>query len=97
MPSYKTIQVTKREYELLIELKNLILRQGTDSIEKTIDRGFNIDRAMEDMNRTSLAKGAVAGIAIALTLHLLRKEREKENSDTTIQQQSREQQSSGVS
>jgi len=83
MSSYKTIQVTKREYELLMELKSLLLRQGTDSIEETIDSEFSIDRAMEDMNRNSLAKGAVAGIAIALTLHLLRKDREKEKADTT--------------
>lgn len=72
MSTYKTIQVTPKEYELLVKLHERIMKIGTRSIEETLrDKTFHVDKIMKDMERNSLAKGAVAGIAIAFVLHML--------------------------
>ncbi|MDI6654523.1 MAG: hypothetical protein QME59_01385 [Candidatus Hydrothermarchaeota archaeon] len=74
MSAYKTIQVTPKEYELLLMLHEYLIKLGTKSIEDKLGKEFNVDRTLREMERTSLAKGAVAGLAIALALHLLRRE-----------------------
>lgn len=77
MSTYKTIQVTPKEYALLLELRGRLIERGTKSIEdKVRDKKFSVDRIMKEMERDSLAKGAVAGLAIAMALHLLRKNEE---------------------
>ncbi len=75
MSAYRTIQVTPKEYELLLVLHDYLIKLGTKSVEDKLGRGFSVDRTLREMERTSLAKGAVAGLAIALALHLLRKEK----------------------
>jgi hypothetical protein len=75
--SYKTIQVTPKEYELLMKLYSYILRWGTKSIEEKVGREFSVDKTLRELERSTLAKGAVAGLAIALALHLLKKEEEE--------------------
>jgi hypothetical protein len=77
MSTYKTIQVTPKEYALLLELRGHLIERGTKSIEdKVRDKKFSVDKIMKEMERDSLAKGAVAGLAIAMALHLLRKNEE---------------------
>jgi hypothetical protein len=71
--NYKTIQVTPKEYELLMKLYGYLMRRGTKSIEDRVGEEFNVDETMKELERSTLAKGAVAGLAIALALHLLKK------------------------
>lgn len=75
--NYKTIQVTPKEYELLMKLYGYILRWGTNSIEERVGKEFSVDKTMHELERSTLAKGAVAGLAIALALHLLKKGEEE--------------------
>jgi hypothetical protein len=70
--NYKTIQVTPKEYELLMKLYGYIMRWGTKSIENKVGKEFNVDETLRELERRTLAKGAVAGLAIALALHLLK-------------------------
>lgn len=70
--NYKTIQVTPKEYELLMKLYGYIMRWGTRSIEEKVGREFDVDKTLQELERSTLAKGAVAGLAIALALHLLK-------------------------
>ncbi len=70
--NYKTIQVTPKEYELLMKLYGYIMRWGTRSIEEKVGREFDVDKTLRELERSTLAKGAVAGLAIALALHLLK-------------------------
>jgi hypothetical protein len=70
--NYKTIQVTPKEYELLMKLYGYLMRWGTKSIEE-VGEEFNVDETLKELERSTLAKGAVAGLAIALALHLLKK------------------------
>ncbi len=72
MSSYKTIQVTPGEYELLMELRGLLMERGTMSIEERLGDGFRVDEVLGKLDRDTLAKGAVAGLALAMSLHLLR-------------------------
>ncbi|MDP7194109.1 MAG: hypothetical protein QF496_00830 [Dehalococcoidia bacterium] len=74
--NYKTIQVTPKEYELLMKLYKHLIKQGTKSIEESIGKEFNVDEIMKELERTTLAKGAVAGLAIAISIHLLKKQEE---------------------
>lgn len=82
MSSYRTIQVTPKEYELLTELHRLLMKVGTKTVEDKFLAGqavlegrkgkaFNVDKILHDLERNTLAKGAVAGLAIALLLHVL--------------------------
>lgn len=75
MSTYRTIQVTPKEYELLLMLHRYLIKLGTRSIEEKLGKDFSVDKTLKQMERSSLAKGAVAGLAIALALHLLRKEK----------------------
>jgi hypothetical protein len=70
--NYKTIQVTPKEYELLMKLYGYIMRWGTRSIEEKVGKEFDVDKTLQELERSTLAKGAVAGLAIALALHLLK-------------------------
>ncbi|MFQ5815162.1 MAG: hypothetical protein ACE5G7_01540 [Candidatus Hydrothermarchaeaceae archaeon] len=72
MSSYKTIQITPKEYDLLMELRSLLMERGTRSIEEGMMEGIRVDKLMRELDRDSLAKGAVAGLAIAITLHVLK-------------------------
>lgn len=74
--NYKTIQVTPKEYELLMKLYGYIMKWGTKSIEKKLGKEFNVDKTLKELERSTLAKGAVAGLAIAMALHLLGEEGE---------------------
>jgi hypothetical protein len=80
MASYRTIQITPKEYELLMRLQRHLLRWGTRSIEETAGGEFTAEKALSDLDRDGLAKGAVAGLSMALTLHLLER-REKEEKE----------------
>jgi hypothetical protein len=71
--NYKTIQVTPKEYELLMKLYGHLMRWGTKSIEDRIGEEFDVEETLKELERNTLAKGAVAGLAIALALHLLKK------------------------
>ncbi len=73
MAQYKTIQVTPEEYDMLAELRGYILKNGTNSLENLGDPGIDIKQLYEKVDRNSLAKGAVAGLAIATLLYLLTK------------------------
>ncbi len=72
MASYKTIQVTPREYALLMELKELLMERGTRHIEDRLNDGFSVEEIMRDLERDALVKGAVAGLAFAVAIHLMR-------------------------
>lgn len=72
MSSYKTIQITPKEYDLLMELRSLLMERGTRSIEEGMMEGIRVDELMRELDRDSLAKGAVAGLAIAITLYVLK-------------------------
>ncbi len=71
--NYKTIQVTPEEYELLMKLYSYLMRWGTKSIEERVGEEFDVDATLRKLERRTLAKGAVAGLAIAMALHLLKK------------------------
>lgn len=71
--NYKTIQVTPKEYELLMKLYGYLMRWGTKSIEDRVGEEFDVEETLKELERNTLAKGAVAGLAIALALHLLKK------------------------
>lgn len=72
MSSYRTIQITPKEYDLLMELRSLMMERGTKSIEEDLEDDLKVEDIMRALDRDSLAKGAVAGLAIAITLHFLR-------------------------
>ncbi len=72
MSSYKTIQITPKEYDLLMELRSLLMERGTRSIEEGLEEDINVEEILRDLDRDSLAKGAVAGLAIATILRFLK-------------------------
>lgn len=72
MSSYRTIQITPKEYDLLMELRSLLMEKGTKSIEEGLEDDLKVEDILRELDRDSLAKGAVAGLAIAITLHFLR-------------------------
>ncbi len=78
MTYYKTIQVTPKEYELLLELRDLLMERGTKAIEEKLENEFKVDEVLREMDRDTLAKGAVVGLAIAMSLHLLKLKEEGE-------------------
>lgn len=71
--NYKTIQVTPEEYKLLMKLYGYLMRWGTKSIEERVGEEFDVEETLKKLERSTLAKGAVAGLSIALALHLLKK------------------------
>lgn len=74
MSSYRTIQVTPKEYKRLTELHTLLMKVGTKTVEDKLAAQtipIDVDKILKDMERNTLAKGAVAGLAIALLLHIL--------------------------
>lgn len=72
---YKTIQVTPKEYELLLQLQEHLIERGTRSIEEKFGREIEVDKILQKLERKTLAKGAVAGLAIAIVLHVLKEEK----------------------
>ncbi len=74
MASYRSIQVTPREYELLMELKELLMARGTKHIEDRLKDGFRVEEVMRNLERDALVKGAVAGLAFAVAIHLMKGE-----------------------
>jgi len=72
MSSYKTIQITPKEYDLLMELRSLLMERGTRSIEEGLEKAISVDEILKELGRDSLAKGAVAGLAIAIILRFLK-------------------------
>jgi hypothetical protein len=78
MSSYKTIQITPREYDLLMELRSLLMERGTRSIEEGMEDDFRVEDLMRELERNSLGKGAVAGLAIAVTLRYLKLKEKRE-------------------
>jgi len=72
MSSYKTIQINPKEYDLLLELRSLLMERGTRSLEEGLEENIKVEEILRELDRDSLAKGAVAGLAIAIILRFLK-------------------------
>ncbi|MDP6612888.1 MAG: helix-turn-helix domain-containing protein [Candidatus Hydrothermarchaeota archaeon] len=53
--NYKTIQVTPKEYELLMKLYGYLMRWGTKSIEE-VGEEFNVDETLKELEREAIER-----------------------------------------
>jgi len=64
MSEYKTIRVSKEEYALLDQVRNNLVHNGINSLDKDF-------RSENDLNVESFALGALVGLGALAVLYLM--------------------------
>ena len=73
MPDYKTVRMTKQEYEVFESIKEALAEKGLPKEIFDIVGATDVNNYLEVMKRESLNNGTLAGMGLCALLHLINK------------------------